>query len=116
AYAAALQAAGCFSVVAEAVPAAVAAEMAKLLDAPVIGIGAGPDVDGQVLVLHDLAGLTPDPAPRFVRRYASLRETLTAAVRAYADDVRTRAFPTVEHTYPMSDDELRSFRDRPSTR
>jgi 3-methyl-2-oxobutanoate hydroxymethyltransferase len=113
--AAALQAAGCFSVVAEAVPAAVAAEMAKLLDAPVIGIGAGPDVDGQVLVLHDLAGLTPDPAPRFVRRYASLRETLTAAVRAYADDVRTRAFPTVEHTYPMSDDELRSFRDRPST-
>jgi 3-methyl-2-oxobutanoate hydroxymethyltransferase len=110
--ASALQLAGCFSIVAEAVPAPVAAELAKVVDVPVIGIGAGPDVDGQVLVLHDLAGLTPDPAPRFVRRYGSVRDSLTAAVRAYADDVRARAFPTAEHTYAMADDELRTFRDR----
>jgi 3-methyl-2-oxobutanoate hydroxymethyltransferase len=109
--ASALQAAGCFSVVAEAVPGPVAAEIARVLAVPVIGIGAGADVDGQVLVLHDLAGLSPEPVPRFVRRYASLRENLVEAVRAYAADVRARAFPAVEHTYAMSDDELRAFQN-----
>ena len=106
-----LQAAGCFAVVAEAVPAPVAAHMQAALDVPVIGIGAGPDVAGQVLVLHDLAGMTADSPPRFVQRYACLRESLRKAVAAYADDVRERRFPTEEHTYPISDAELAAFRD-----
>jgi 3-methyl-2-oxobutanoate hydroxymethyltransferase len=105
----ALQDAGCFSVVAEAVPAPVAARVAGRLDVPVIGIGAGGDVDGQVLVFHDLVGLTPEPTPRFVRRYACLREVVTAAVRSYATDVRDRRFPTTEHTYAMPEDELQAF-------
>jgi 3-methyl-2-oxobutanoate hydroxymethyltransferase len=105
----ALQAAGCFALVAEAVPAPVAAHLALSLDIPVIGIGAGAEVDGQVLVFHDLVGLTPEPAPRFVRRYADTRETLTEAVRAYAADVREHRFPGPEHTYPMPDGELRRF-------
>jgi len=106
-----LQAAGCFAIVAEAVPAPVAADMQRLLDVPVIGIGAGPDVAGQVLVLHDLAGMTGDSAPRFVRRYGRLRESLCKAVTAYADDVREHRFPTDEHTYPISDEELAAFRE-----
>jgi 3-methyl-2-oxobutanoate hydroxymethyltransferase len=105
----ALQDAGCFSVVAEAVPAPVAARVAGRLEIPVIGIGAGPDVDGQVLVFHDLVGLTPEPAPRFVRRYACVRDVLTVAVRTYAADVRDRRFPTAEHTYAMPEEELQSF-------
>jgi 3-methyl-2-oxobutanoate hydroxymethyltransferase len=105
----ALEHAGCFSVVAEAIPAPVAAHIARSLTIPVIGIGAGADVDGQVLVLHDLAGLTTEPAPRFVRRYACVRDVLTDAVRAYAADVRAGAFPTEEHTYPMGADELAAF-------
>jgi 3-methyl-2-oxobutanoate hydroxymethyltransferase len=107
--AAALQAAGCFTIVAEAVPAPVAAYIAHHLDVPVIGIGSGADVDGQVLVFHDLAGLTPDPAPRFVRRYAAAGDVLRAAVCSYARDVRDRTFPTPEHTYPIAPDELAAF-------
>jgi 3-methyl-2-oxobutanoate hydroxymethyltransferase len=101
----ALEGAGCFSIVAEAVPAPVAGWLRKAVAVPIIGIGAGPDVDGQVLVLHDLLGITPDPAPKFVRRYANAREILTRAVCAYATEVRTGAFPTVEHTYPMDEAE-----------
>jgi 3-methyl-2-oxobutanoate hydroxymethyltransferase len=107
----ALQVAGCFSVVAEAVPAPVAARIAARLDVPVIGIGAGADVDGQVLVFHDLVGLTPLPVPRFVRRYACARDLLTAAVKSYADEVRAGRFPTVEHTYAMAEDEVRRFQE-----
>jgi 3-methyl-2-oxobutanoate hydroxymethyltransferase len=106
-----LQAAGCFAIVAEAVPAPVAAHMQQLLDVPVIGIGAGPEVAGQVLVLHDLAGMTAERPPRFVRRYGRLREALCRAVSTYADDVRSGRFPTDEHTYPISDDELAVFRE-----
>jgi 3-methyl-2-oxobutanoate hydroxymethyltransferase len=107
----ALQDAGCFSVVAEAVPAPVAAQVAGRLDVPVIGIGAGADVDGQVLVFHDLVGLTPPPTPRFVRRFACARDLLTAAVKSYAAEVRAGRFPTSEHTYPMADDEVRRFQE-----
>jgi 3-methyl-2-oxobutanoate hydroxymethyltransferase len=106
-----LQAAGCFAVVAEAVPAPVAAYMQLVLDVPVIGIGAGPDVAGQVLVLHDLAGMLGDSPPRFVQRYGRLREALCKAVTAYAADVRERRFPTDAHTYPISDEELAVFRE-----
>jgi 3-methyl-2-oxobutanoate hydroxymethyltransferase len=107
----ALHAAGCFAVVAEAIPATVAAHLARGLPIPIIGIGAGTDVDGQVLVFHDLVRLTPDPAPRFVQRYAETRETLTAAVRTDAADVREHRFPGPEHTYPMPEAELRRFHE-----
>ena len=105
----ALQAAGCFSVVLEAVPAAVAARTAELLDIPVIGIGAGGAVDGQVLVVHDLVGLTPDPAPTFVRRYADARTVIGEAVREYATDVRVGNFPSSANTYPIAEDELAAY-------
>lgn len=108
----ALAEAGCFALVTEAVPAPVAAHVASMVSVPVIGIGAGGGVDGQVLVLQDLLGITPDPAPRFVKRYADLRNATIDAVAAYVNDVRTRAFPTVEHTYPISDEELAAFLHR----
>ena len=95
---------------AEAVPAPVAAHIHDLIDIPVIGIGAGPDVDGQVLVLHDLAGFSADSPP--VRApVRALREALRDAVGAYVDDVRAGTFPTAEHTYPISDDELAAFQE-----
>lgn len=94
----ALQAAGVFAVVLEAVPGALAERVTKELDVPTIGIGAGPGCDAQVLVWTDLAGLTPSQ-PSFVKRYADLRTVLTDAVTAYTDDVRTGRFPAAEHTY-----------------
>ena len=105
----ALQQAGCFSVVAEAVPAPIAAHLQQALAIPVIGIGAGADVDGQVLVLHDLAGFGSGTPPKFVRQYGRLRESLCDAVSAYAAEVRAGTFPTIEHTYPITDDELAVF-------
>ncbi len=107
----ALQGAGCFAIVAEAVPAPIAAHMQRVLDIPVIGIGAGPDVAGQVLVLHDLAGFSPGTPPRFVRQYGQLRGALGEAVTSYADEVRAGKFPTADHTYPISDAELATFQD-----
>jgi 3-methyl-2-oxobutanoate hydroxymethyltransferase len=95
----ALQDAGAFAVVLEAVPAAVAERVTKELDVPTIGIGAGPGTDAQVLVWTDLAGLTPGPGPKFVRRYADLRSVLTGAVTAYADDVREGRFPGPDESY-----------------
>jgi 3-methyl-2-oxobutanoate hydroxymethyltransferase len=94
----ALQAAGAFAVVLEAVPGALAERVTKELDVPTIGIGAGPGCDAQVLVWTDLAGLTPSQ-PSFVKRYADLRTVLTDAVTAYTDDVRAGRFPAAEHTY-----------------
>ena len=91
--------AGVFAIVLEAVPAAVARRVTEALPVPTIGIGAGPACDGQVLVLHDLLGLEDRVLPRFVRRYASLRADGTAAVAAYAADVRSGAFPGPEETY-----------------
>ena len=105
----ALEAAGCFAVVLEAVPAPVAAEVTRHLTVPTIGIGAGSATDGQVLVWHDLLGLYHGPSPRFVKRYADLATTIRSAVAAYADDVRERRFPEEVHTYSMSEDELAAF-------
>jgi 3-methyl-2-oxobutanoate hydroxymethyltransferase len=104
-----LEAAGCFSVVLEAVPAPVAAEITRRLRVPTIGIGAGPDCDGQVLVYHDLLGLTEGHLPRFVKRYASLSLEIREALEAYAHEVRTGAFPGEEHTYAMPETELAEF-------
>jgi 3-methyl-2-oxobutanoate hydroxymethyltransferase len=95
----ALQEAGCFSIVLEAIPAELAGRITRELEIPAIGIGAGPEVDGQVLVTPDLIGLTGDPAPRFVKRYGQLRDTLAEAARAFAKDVADGSYPGPEHSY-----------------
>jgi 3-methyl-2-oxobutanoate hydroxymethyltransferase len=105
----ALQAAGCFALVLEAVPAAVAAEVTRQLSIPTIGIGAGADCDGQVLVWHDLLGLYEGRSPRFVKRYAQVGEEIKRALERYAEEVRTGRFPEEQHTYAMPDEELREF-------
>jgi 3-methyl-2-oxobutanoate hydroxymethyltransferase len=104
-----LERAGCFAVVLEAIAAPIAARISGTLDIPTIGIGAGPDCDGQVLVWHDLLGLTTGHVPRFVKPYASLAGTVVAALRAYASDVREGRFPGTEHAYGMADGERESF-------
>jgi len=105
----AVEAAGAFSIVFEAIPAAVAAAIAPLLEIPVIGIGAGADTDGQVLVLHDLLGIFPGRAPRFAKQYVELRSQMVAAVAEYADDVRAHRFPAPEHTFSIDPLELDEF-------
>jgi 3-methyl-2-oxobutanoate hydroxymethyltransferase len=105
----ALEAAGCFAVVLEAVPTIVAARITESLTVPTIGIGAGADCDGQVLVYHDLLGLTEGRAPRFVKRYAALATTIRGALETYAQEVRTGAYPAEEHTYAMPAEELELF-------
>jgi 3-methyl-2-oxobutanoate hydroxymethyltransferase len=99
----ALQAAGCFAIVLEGVPDQVASMVTAGLDIPTIGIGAGAGCDGQVLVFHDLLGLEDRLAPKFVRRYASLRATGVEAIRAYAADVRTGAFPSAAESYHLNE-------------
>jgi 3-methyl-2-oxobutanoate hydroxymethyltransferase len=101
----ALQGAGCFAVVLEAMPAVVAAHITRSLDVPTIGIGAGADCDGQILVWHDLLGLTAGHVPQFVKRYADLGGDARNALASYVSDVRDRRFPAAEHTYPMADGE-----------
>jgi 3-methyl-2-oxobutanoate hydroxymethyltransferase len=105
----ALQEAGCFSIVFEAIPAAVAAVVTERLSIPVIGIGAGPGTDGQVLVFHDLLGIYDGHTPRFVKRFAEVRAQMEAGVAQYAEEVRHRTFPGPEHTYSVDDEELRLF-------
>jgi len=95
----ALQAAGAFAIVVEAVPADLGRQVAHVVDIPVVGIGAGPGTDAQVLVWQDLLGLTEDPAPRFVPRYAELRTTIGEAVDRWSQDVRTGEYPGPEHSY-----------------
>jgi len=95
----ALQEAGCFSIVLEAIPAELGKRVTEALDVPTIGIGAGPHCDGQVLVITDLLGLTPDPTPRFVKRYADLRSTVAEAAQRFAKDVAEGHYPAQEHEY-----------------
>ena len=106
----ALQAAGCFAIVFEAVPSAITETLMPKLEIPVIGIGAGLGTDGQVLVFHDLLGIFHGHAAKFVKRYANVREEMVAGVRAYADEVRSRAFPGPEHIYAIEPSELQEFR------
>ncbi len=94
-----LEEAGCFALVLKKIPADLGAEVSSSLTIPTIGIGAGAGCDGQVLVTHDALGLTVDFHPRFVRRYASLGETIGTAVRQYVDDVRARDFPNDSESY-----------------
>src|SRR5690554_5032755 len=90
---------GCFAIVLEKIPAALAKEVAESVSIPVIGIGAGDGVDGQVLVLHDMIGMTHEFNPRFLRRYMNLYEDMTSAISQYVDDVKTRDFPNEEEQY-----------------
>ena len=95
----AVEVAGAFSVVLEAVPRELAAQITRELRIPTIGIGAGPDCDGQILVVHDLLGLTFDQTPKFARQYANLGEAISSAVRQYCDDVRSGGFPSDAESY-----------------
>jgi 3-methyl-2-oxobutanoate hydroxymethyltransferase len=106
----ALQEAGCFSIVLEAIPAAVASEIMARVEIPVIGIGAGPATDGQVLVFHDLLGIYDGHVARFAKRFADVRAHMVAGVAEYASEVRSRAFPAPEHCYSIDDDQLAQFR------
>jgi 3-methyl-2-oxobutanoate hydroxymethyltransferase len=106
----ALQAVGCFAIVFEAVPAAVTAALMPRMQIPVIGIGAGPATDGQVLVFHDLLGIYGGRQAKFVKRYAEVRAEMIAGMRAYADEVRARRFPADEHTYSVDPEELAAFK------
>ncbi len=101
----ALQDAGCFAIVFEAVPSDLTATIMPKLEIPVIGIGAGPDTDGQVLVFHDLLGIYDGHAARFVKRYADVRGEMVKGLEAYTADVRGRRYPEPEHGYTMAPDE-----------
>lgn len=105
----ALEQAGCFSIVLEAIPAPVADRITASLSIPTIGIGSGAGCDGQVLVYHDLLGLYAGRAPRFVKRYADLATEIRSALEQYAADVRSGAFPEDVHTYSIPEDELARF-------
>ena len=107
----ALERAGCFAVVLEAVPAPVAERITEALTVPTIGIGAGAATDGQVLVYHDLLGLYEGRAPRFVKRYADLAAEIRDALERYAADVREQRFPEEQHTYSIPDEELAEFEE-----
>jgi 3-methyl-2-oxobutanoate hydroxymethyltransferase len=106
----ALEEAGCFSIVLEAIPAAVAQEIMARVEIPVIGIGAGPATDGQVLVFHDLLGIYDGHVARFAKRFADVRAHMVAGVAEYADEVRSRTFPAPEHCYSIDDEQLAQFR------
>ena len=101
-----LQDAGCFAVVFEAIPSALTEIVMPRMDIPVIGIGAGPATDGQVLVFHDLLGIYDGHAARFVKRYADIREQMVKGVAAFAEDVRERRYPEPDHGYSMAPDEV----------
>ena len=105
-----LQEAGCFSVVLEAIPAAVADEIMARIEIPVIGIGAGPSTDGQVLVFHDLLGIYDGHVARFAKRFGDVRAHMVAGVAEYAHEVREGVFPAPEHCYSIDDEQLATFR------
>ena len=90
---------GCFAIVLEKVPAKLAKEVAESVNIPVIGIGAGNGVDGQVLVVHDMLGMTHEFNPRFLRRYADLHTEMTKAFEGYRDDVKSKKFPSDDEQY-----------------
>jgi 3-methyl-2-oxobutanoate hydroxymethyltransferase len=102
----ALQDAGCFAIVFEAIPSPLTEAIMPRMEIPVIGIGAGSAADGQVLVFHDLLGIYDGHAARFVKRYASVRDEMIRGVSAFAEDVRSRKYPEEEHGYTMAPDEI----------
>jgi 3-methyl-2-oxobutanoate hydroxymethyltransferase len=107
----ALQDAGCFAIVFEAIPAEVTDLIMEHMEIPVIGIGAGASTDGQVLVFHDLLGINDAFKPKFVKRYAELRGEMVGAVATYAEEVRTRVFPGPEHVYGVAPEEMERLKE-----
>ena len=107
----ALEGAGCFAIVLEAIPEPVARRITEALRVPTIGIGAGASCDGQVLVWHDLLGLSTGHVPQFVKRYAEAGDLILHALQTYVADVRSGAFPERRHTYAMPADELEIFQN-----
>jgi 3-methyl-2-oxobutanoate hydroxymethyltransferase len=107
----ALQEAGCFALIFEAIPSALTELIMPRMRIQVIGIGAGPATDGQVLVFHDLLGIYDGHTARFVKRYGNVREQMIEGVRAYADDVRARRYPEPEHGYTMAPDEVERLQE-----
>jgi 3-methyl-2-oxobutanoate hydroxymethyltransferase len=105
-----LESAGVFSIVAEAVPAPLGRLIAETVKVPVIGIGAGGGVDGQVLVTHDMVGLFDRFVPKFVKQYATIRPTIIDAIKNYGDEVRSSAFPAAQHSFGMSDEALKALK------
>jgi 3-methyl-2-oxobutanoate hydroxymethyltransferase len=105
----ALAEAGAFAIVLEGIPDIVAEEVTRRVPIPTIGIGAGAHCDGQVLVFHDVLGLSPGSPPKFVRRYADLGEEATQAVKRFFDDIRSGAFPSPDETYHMSEADAKEF-------
>ncbi|MFW5985471.1 MAG: 3-methyl-2-oxobutanoate hydroxymethyltransferase [Halanaerobiaceae bacterium] len=107
----ALEEAGIFALVLETVPHQLASIITEKVSIPTIGIGAGPDCDGQVLVLHDLLGVDEEFKPRFARQYANLNQIIKKAVREYIDDIKEGSFPTEEESFSMEEDILRHIRE-----
>jgi 3-methyl-2-oxobutanoate hydroxymethyltransferase len=108
----ALQEAGCFSIVFEAIPSAVTDLIMEHMEIPVIGIGAGASTDGQVLVLHDMLAMHEGRIPKFVKQYANVKREMVEGLRAYTEDVRTRQFPLEEHTYGIAPEELERLKEQ----
>ena len=106
----ALEDAGVFSMILEAVPAPLGRLVAEAVSVPVIGIGAGPDVDGQVLVTHDMIGLFDKFVPKFVKQYAQIRQNILEAMAQYKGDVQSAAFPGPEHSFKMPDEALEQLK------
>src|SRR3954469_16613044 len=106
----ALQDAGCFAIVFEAIPNEVTDVIMEFMEVPIIGIGAGPSTDGQVLVLHDLLAIHQGFKPKFVKEYAAIGEEMVRGVRAYAEEVRSRVFPGPQHAYGIAPEELERLR------
>jgi 3-methyl-2-oxobutanoate hydroxymethyltransferase len=106
----ALQSVGCFAIVFEAVPAAITEAIVEKLEVPAIGIGAGAATAGQVLVYHDLLGITTGRSPKFVKRYAEIHAAMVEGVARYAQEVRSHRFPDAEHVYGVEPEELTEFR------
>lgn len=104
-----LEAAGCFAIVLEAIPAPVAKVITERLSVPTIGIGAGVDCDGQVLVFHDMLGLFDRFVPKFVKQYANLRQPIIEALQSYCHDVEARHFPTAKESYAADEEDLAMF-------
>jgi 3-methyl-2-oxobutanoate hydroxymethyltransferase len=105
-----LEDAGVFSMILEAVPAPLGKLVAESVKVPVIGIGAGPDVDGQVLVTHDMIGLFDKFVPKFVKQYANIRKNILDALTEYKEEVREVKFPASEHSFTMPDEALEELK------